>query len=110
MNEKTKKIEQVQKKPPPDLPSPVEGLDLLSEAGLFKEMDQFFKEYAPGRWWHQFCFGGRGRAGAHPMAPFEGKNPCVDVIDRDDNILVKADEQKRTDSIYPGAGGEYSLL
>ena len=25
------------------------------------------------------------------MAPFEGKQPCVDVIDRDDNILVKAE-------------------
>lgn len=76
MNGKTKKIEQVQKKPPPDLPSPVEGLDLLSEAGLFKEMDRFFEEYHPGHWWHQLCFGGRERAGAHPMAPFEAPPLC----------------------------------
>jgi hypothetical protein len=93
MNEKTKNIQQVQKKPPPDLPSPVEGLDLLSEAGLFKEMDQFFKEYAPGRWWHQLCFGRPGRAGAHSMSPFEAPS-CVGVIDRDDNSLIKAELQR----------------
>lgn len=88
---KEEKKQEVQKMPPRDLPSPFERFDLLSDAGFFKDMDRFFEDYLPRRWWHQFHLGRPGRTGIHAMAPFEGKQPCVDVIDRDDNILVKAE-------------------
>jgi HSP20 family protein len=55
----------------------------------FEEMDRFFEDMFPRRWL-------RGLRREWPAwgdlaTPFEGKMPRVDVIDREDEILVRAE-------------------
>lgn len=92
MNDKKKEEQkqEVQKMPSRGMISPFERFDLLSDSSFFKEMDQMFENYLPRRWWHQFRLGWPGAA-THQMAPFEGKTPCVDVIDREGDFLIKAE-------------------
>jgi HSP20 family protein len=93
MNEKKKeeKNQELQKMPPRGVTSPFERFDLMSDSGLFKEMDRFLEEYLPRRWWRQFHLGFPGSLTGHQLAPFEGKTPSVDVIDRDNDFLIKAE-------------------
>jgi HSP20 family protein len=92
MNDKKKeeKKQEVQKVQPRGLTSPFERFDLLSDSGLFKEMDRFFEDYLPRRW-RQAHFGWPSRLAAHGMLPFEGKTPCVDIQDRENDFLIKAE-------------------
>ena len=55
----------------------------------FEEMEQFFDNYFSRGWMHPFRWT-RPSWGDLPM-PFEGKMPRVDVVDRDDEIIVKAE-------------------
>jgi len=55
----------------------------------FEEMDRLFENYFTRGWLHPFRWA-RPSWGELPM-PFEGKMPRVDVIDRDDEIIVKAE-------------------
>lgn len=88
MNEKKKeeKSQGLQKMPSRGVSSPFERFLSPAEAGFFQHMDRFFDDYFPRRWW---------RHGApfahHAMSAFEGKTPSVDVIDRENEILVKAE-------------------
>jgi len=93
MNDKKKeeKKQEVQKMPPRMPLSPFERFDLLSDSGFFKEMDRIFDEYLPHRFWRQFQLGWPGRVAAHAMAPFEGKTPSVDVLNRENDFLIKAE-------------------
>ena len=93
MNDKKKdeKSQEVQKMPRRDMTSPFERFDLLSDFSFFKEMDRFFDEYLPRRWRHQFHQSWPGSLSPHSMSPFEGKTPRVDVINREEDILVKAE-------------------
>ncbi|WP_448874998.1 Hsp20/alpha crystallin family protein [Desulfobulbus propionicus] len=87
--EKKEEKKQVVQKMPPQSPSP-ERFDLFPQSNFFQEMDRFFDEYIPRRWWHQFRLGWPGQVAPHMMA-FEGKTPSVDVIDRDGDLLIKAE-------------------
>ena len=62
-----------------------------SEQGLspFEEMERFFDDYFSRSWLQPFRWA-RPSWGDLPM-PFEGKMPRVDVIDREDEIFVKAE-------------------
>lgn len=93
MNDKKKeeKGQELQKMSPRGLPSPFERFDLLSDTGFFKEMDRFFDEYLPRRWWHQLHRDWPSISTSPAMSPFEGKTPRVDVIDREEDILIKAE-------------------
>jgi HSP20 family protein len=93
MNEKKKEGQkhEVQKMGPHGVSSPFERFDLLSDSGFFREMDRFFEDYLPRRWWHQFRHGGPMGLAGHPMSAFEGKTPSVDVIDREGDFLIKAE-------------------
>lgn len=55
----------------------------------FDDMEQFFENFFSRGWMQPFHYDwptfGKG------MKPFEGKTPKVDVIERDDEILVKAE-------------------
>jgi len=55
----------------------------------FEEMDRWFDNYFSRRWLHPFRLA-RPDWGDLAM-PFEGKMPRVDVVDRDDEIIVKAE-------------------
>lgn len=55
----------------------------------FEEMDRMFESYFSRNWMHPFSRSWQ-REG-EVAAPFEGKMPSVDVIDRDKDILVKAE-------------------
>jgi len=92
MNEKKKeeKKQEVQKVPPRVPASPFERFDLLPDFGFFKEMDRFFEDYLPRRW-RQTHLGWPGRLAAHGMLPFEGKTPSVDIQNREEDILIKAE-------------------
>lgn len=90
MNEvkKGEKKQPVQKMPPQ---SPAQDrYDLFPQSSFFREMDRLFDEYLPHRWWHQFRLGWPGQIEPH-MAAFEGKTPSIDVIDRDGDLLIKAE-------------------
>lgn len=93
MNEKKKeeKSKELQKMSPQGVSSPFERFLSPSDSGFLQEMDRFFDEYLPRRWWHQFRHGVPGGIASHAMAPFGGKTPSVDVIDREDEILIKAE-------------------
>lgn len=54
----------------------------------FEEMERMFDKYFSKGWMHPFHFDWPSFSG---VKPFEGKTPSVDVIDRDDDIIVKAE-------------------
>lgn len=90
MNDKKKEEQkhEVQKMGPQEMHSPFDRFDLFSDSNFFKGMDQIFENYLPHRWLHQFR---QGWPAHQQMAPFAGKTPCVDVIDRDNDFLIKAE-------------------
>ena len=55
----------------------------------FDEMERLFESRFPRGWLRPFDWEWPSWAGK--MAPFEGKSPSVDVIDRDDEVVVKAE-------------------
>jgi HSP20 family protein len=55
----------------------------------FEEMDRLFENYFGRGWLHPFRWE-RPSWGDLTM-PFEGKLPRVDVVDRDDEVIVKAE-------------------
>ena len=91
MNEKKKeeKKQELQKGGAPPAPA-WDRFELMPESGFFKEMDRFFEDYLPRRWFHRFGGGWPGHM-APSMTPFEGKTPSMDLIDREEDFLVKAE-------------------
>lgn len=85
-----KKKEELQKMVPRRMASPFERFDFGPDAGLFRTMDRFFEDYLPRRWWQQFHHDWP-RSSFHEMTPFAGKTPCVDVIDRETDFLIRAE-------------------
>lgn len=57
--------------------------------GLFEDFDQFFDNFFSRGWMRPFQW--ENQPLAERTAPFEGRMPHVDVIDRDAEILVKAE-------------------
>jgi len=55
----------------------------------FEEMDRMFESFFPRAWMRPFR--GELPIWSELAAPFEGKMPKVDVIDRDDEIVVRAE-------------------
>lgn len=55
----------------------------------FDEMDRMFDEYFSRGWLHPFSF--KWPSQGKLEAPFEGKAPCVDLIERDDELIIKAE-------------------
>jgi len=55
----------------------------------FEAMDKLFESHFPSSWMRPFRM--EWPTWTEGMAPFEGKTPKVDVIDRDDEVLVKAE-------------------
>lgn len=55
----------------------------------FEAMDKLFESYFPSGWMRPFRM--EWPTWAEGMAPFEGKTPKVDVIDRDNEVVVKAE-------------------
>jgi len=53
----------------------------------FEEMDRLFDSYFSRGWMHPFQFS----SFAKTAAPFEGRVPNIDLIDRDDEFLIKAE-------------------
>ena len=55
----------------------------------FEAMDRLFESYFPSGWMRPFHM--EWPPLSEGMAPFGGKTPKVDVIDRDDEVIVKAE-------------------
>lgn len=55
----------------------------------FEEMDRWFEHAFPRDWMHPFRMGWLSRS--ELPAPFAGRMPKVDVIDRDEEVVVRAE-------------------
>ena len=55
----------------------------------FEEMDRMFEDFFPRGWMRPFRW--EWPSLGEMAKPFEGKMPKVDVIDRDDEVVVKAE-------------------
>lgn len=55
----------------------------------FEEMEKYLESQFPSGWVRPFQWPRTSRAGF--AAPFEGKTPNIDVIDRDNEVIVKAE-------------------
>jgi len=55
----------------------------------FEEMDRMFEDFFPRSWMRPFRW--EWPSLGEMAKPFEGKMPKVDVIDRDDEVVVKAE-------------------
>lgn len=93
MNDKNKEEKKQDLQPmPPRMPaSPFERFDFLSDSDFFREMDRFIDDYLPRRWWQQFRHGWPGRFAGHAPPPFAGKTPSVDILNRENDFLIKAE-------------------
>lgn len=93
MNDKKKeeKKQEVAKTEPRGPVTPFERFGLMTDFDFFRDMDRFFDEYMPRRWWRQMQAGWPSRLTGHGLAPFEGKTPSVDVINREGDFLVKVE-------------------
>jgi len=54
----------------------------------FEDMDRMFDQYFSRNWMHPFS---KRWSESDRLTPFQGKLPSVDVIDRDKEIIVKAE-------------------
>jgi len=61
----------------------------VSAVSPFEEMERLYESLFPRGWLHPFRM--EWPAWAERAAPFEGRMPKVDVIDRDDEVLVRAE-------------------
>ena len=81
------------KQPTPKMPiqsSAPEREDFFPRSSFSHELERMFDEYIPRRWWPQFHFGWPAQI-APNLSAFQGKTPSVDVIDRDSDLLIKAE-------------------
>jgi HSP20 family protein len=63
--------------------------DTAQTLSPFEEMERFFDDYFSRGWMHPFRLA--RPSWADLPTPFEGKVPRIDVVDRDDEIIVKAE-------------------
>jgi len=81
------------KQPAPKTPVKSAGPErggLFPHSNFHNEIERLFDEYIPHRLWSQFHFGWPGQS-APSMSAFQGKTPSIDVIDRDNDLLIKAE-------------------
>lgn len=55
----------------------------------FEELDRMFDDFFSRGWMRPFRFG--HPSWSHLPAPFEGRRPQVDIVDRDDEVFIKAE-------------------
>jgi len=67
----------------------LEKLTPASGLRSFEEIDRMFDEFFSRSWMRPFGFG--HPSFSHLPAPFEGRTPHVDIIDREDEVFVKAE-------------------
>lgn len=67
----------------------IEKLTPSRALGAFEEMDRMFDDFFSRGWMRPFRFS--QPSWSRLPAPFEGRSPQVDVIDRGDEIFVKAE-------------------
>jgi HSP20 family protein len=58
-------------------------------ANSWDEMEQWFNEFGRRGWLHPFSWNWPGEMEA--MVPFEGRTPKVDMVDRDGEVVVRAE-------------------
>lgn len=71
--------------------APFARFDLFGDDSFSGEMDRFFHEYLPRRWWRQLNLGWPGRSAERTMETFLGKTPSVDILNREEDFLIKAE-------------------
>lgn len=67
----------------------IEKVTATSALSPFEDFDRMFDEFFSRGWMTPFRFG--HPSWSHLPAPFEGRTPHVDVVDRDNEIFVKAE-------------------
>lgn len=66
----------------------VQNVEPVRAMSPFEEMENMFDNYFSRGWMRPFHF---NWPSSSKMKAFEGKTPSVDVIDRDDEIIIKAE-------------------
>ena len=72
-----------------DSPQEIQKVQPARALSPFEEMERLFEGYFPRGWMRPF--GWERPSWGELTAPFEGKMPRVDVIDRDEELIVKAE-------------------
>lgn len=57
----------------------------------FEEMDQMFEDFFPRGWMRPWPWRWGRQAWGELPAPFEGRMPSIDVLDREDEIAIRAE-------------------
>lgn len=76
-------------KKPAEKETAVEKVTPVRALNPFEEFDHIFDDFFSRRWMRPFSFG--HPSWSHLPAPFEGRTPHVDVVDRDNEVFVKAE-------------------
>lgn len=80
----------VQKAPSP-VPSVHQTVHPLALPGFFRDMDRFFEEISSRRWWDPLRSSWPGIMSTLPSLTLEGAVPRVDIIERDSDVVVRAE-------------------
>lgn len=67
----------------------VEKVEAKHALSPFEAMDRMFDDYFSRGWLHPFRF--EGPSHRKLAAPFEGKTPHVDLIENDDEVVIRAE-------------------
>lgn len=68
---------------------PLQRRTTPSMVSPWDEMDRWFSDFARRGWLHPFTW--EWPKEMETLAPFEGRMPSVDMIDRDDEVVVRAE-------------------
>lgn len=82
-------MEKTLEKPTRKAAQPISQTKSAQPLTPFEAMDRLFESYFPGGWLRPFH--AEWPSWSHGVEPFEGKTPKVDVIDRDQEIFIKAE-------------------
>ncbi|MDH5485391.1 MAG: Hsp20/alpha crystallin family protein [Gammaproteobacteria bacterium] len=67
----------------------IEKATPLKAMSAFEEMDRMFDDFFPRGWMRPFHFG--HPSWSHLPAPFKGRTPHVDIVDRESEVFIKAE-------------------
>lgn len=67
----------------------IKKVEPTSALSRFEEFERMFDDFFPRHWMRPFSFD--RPSWSHLPAPFEGRTPHVDVVDRDKEVFIKAE-------------------
>ena len=78
-------------KPASPVPIVHQSVHPLALPGFFRDVDRFFDDIASRRWWDPLRSSWPGLMSSLPSLTLEGTVPRVDIIERDSDVVVRAE-------------------